>query len=69
VACSEGSVGSSDRAKHIEFREHFVHDAVAVARQILKLVPIASADNVENQLTKPLSTAGFPPLRERMMGL
>jgi hypothetical protein len=29
VAWSEGSVGGSDRAKHIDLREHFVHNAVA----------------------------------------
>ena len=31
IAWSEGSVGGSDRAKHIDLREHFVHDAVAQA--------------------------------------
>ena len=31
VAWSEGSVGGSDRAKHIDLREHFVHDSVQQA--------------------------------------
>ena len=44
IAWSEGSVGGSDRAKHIDLREHFVHDAVQA--KVLKLEAIASADNV-----------------------
>ena len=67
VAWSEGSVGGSDRAKHIDLREHFVHDAVA--SKILKLVPIASAANVADLLTKPLGAAVFLPLRKRLIGL
>jgi len=66
VAWSEGSVGGSDRAKHIDLREHFVHDAVA--SKILKLVPIASAANFADLLTKPLGAAVFLPLRKRLMG-
>ena len=54
-------------AKHIDRREHFVHDAVA--SKILKLVPIASAANVADLLTKPLGAAVFLPLRKRLMGL
>lgn len=41
VAWSEGSVGGSDRARHIDLREHFVHDVVL--RGILKLKPISSS--------------------------
>ena len=42
IAWSEGSVGGSDRAKHIDLREHFVHDAVQA--KVLKLDAVASAD-------------------------
>ena len=67
IAWSEGSVGGSDRAKHIDLREHFVHDAVQA--KVLKLEAIASADNVADLLTKPLSKAPFQLLRKPLMGL
>jgi hypothetical protein len=66
VAWSEGSVGGSDRAKHIDLREHFVHDAVS--RGILKLESIASAENAADLLTKPLGVAQFQPLRKVLFG-
>ena len=66
VAWSEGSVGGSDRAKHIDLREHLVHDAVE--RGFLKLKPIASSSNVADLLTKPLGTAVFLGLRKALMG-
>ena len=66
VAWSEGSVGGSDRAKHIDLRGHFVHDAVE--RGSLKLKPIASSSNVADLLTKPLGTAVFQGLRKALMG-
>ncbi len=40
IAWSEGSVGGSDRAKHVNFRMHFVHEARAVGH--LQLVKIES---------------------------
>ena len=67
IAWSEGSVGGSDRAKHIDLRAHFVHDAVE--KKFLKLVPIDSASNVADQLTKPLGSTVLPTLRKRLMGL
>ena len=66
IAWSEGSVGGSDRAKHIDLREHFVHDAVQA--KVLKLEAIASADNVADLLTKPLARTPFQLLRKRLMG-
>jgi hypothetical protein len=68
IAWSEGSVGGSDRAKHIDLREHFVHDAVEAG--VLKLVPhaVASIDNVADLLTKPLPKAPFLTLRKRLLG-
>ena len=67
IAWLEGSVGGSDRAKHIDLRAHFVHDAMD--KKFLKLVPIDSASNVIDQLTKPLGSTVLPPLRMRLMGL
>ena len=60
-------MGGSDRAKHIDLREHFVHDAVEA--QILKLMPVASIDNVADLLTKPLPMAPFQILRKGLLGL
>ncbi len=59
-------MGGSDRAKHIDLREHFVHDAVEV--KILKLMPVNSVDNVADLLTKPLTKAPFLTLRKRLLG-
>ena len=67
IAWSEGSVGGSDRAKHIDLRQHFVHEAVQA--KTLKLEVIASADNVADILTKPLPQAPFQLLRKRLLGL
>ena len=67
IAWSEGSVGGSDRAKHIDLRKHFVHDAVQA--KTLKLEVVASADNVADILTKPLTQAPFQLLRKRLLGL
>ena len=61
-----GVVGGSDRAKHIDLREHFVHEAQS--NKVLQLEPVDSADNAADLLTKPLLKAAFLPLRKRMMG-
>ena len=61
-----GAVGGTDRAKHIDLREHFVHEAQS--NKVLQLVPVDSADNVADLLTKPLLKAAFLPLRKRIMG-
>jgi hypothetical protein len=64
---SEGSVGGSDRAKHIDLRKHFVHDA----RQqgILQLQKIDSEFNAADLLTKPFKdTLLFERHRKHLMG-
>jgi hypothetical protein len=61
-----GAVGGTDRAKHIDLREHFVHEAVS--NKVLQLEPVDSVDNVADLLTKPLLKALFLPLRTRIMG-
>ena len=66
ISWSEGSVGGSDRAKHIDLREHFVHDAVQ--HGVLVLKPIDSVDNVADLLTKPVVTEIFQSLRRFLMG-
>jgi hypothetical protein len=61
-----GAVGGADRAKHIDLREHFVHEAQS--NKILQLEPVDSADNVADLLTKPLLKGPFFPLRKRILG-
>jgi hypothetical protein len=67
IAWSEGSVGGSDRAKHIDLRQHFVHNAVR--DKVLSLRSIKSEDNVADLLTKPLAEPAFQVLRKQIMGL
>jgi hypothetical protein len=67
VAWSDGSVGGSDRVKHIALLEYFVHNPVD--QKVLKRRPIASSDNVADLLTKPLGANMFPALWKMLMGL
>jgi hypothetical protein len=67
IAWSEGSVGGSDRAKHIDLRLHFVHQAVQ--DKIISLRSIKSEDNIADLLTKPLAEPAFLVLRKQLMGL
>ncbi len=66
IKLAGGAVGGSDRAKHIDFRQHFVHEAQD--KKVLQLVPVASSDNVADLLTKPLLKASLLILRRRLMG-
>ena len=66
IKWAEGAVGGTDRAKHIDLREHFVHEAQQNCT--LELQPIKSEDNVADLLTKPLLKAKFLLLRKRLMG-
>ncbi len=59
-------MGGSDRAKHIDLREHFVYDAVEA--KILKLMPVNSVDNVADLLTKPLTKTPILSLRKTLLG-
>jgi hypothetical protein len=67
IAWSEGSVGGSERAKHIDLRAHFVHEAVKDKHLVLQQV--SSWDNVADLMTKPLPAAPFQLLRKRLLGL
>ena len=67
IAWSEGSVGGSDRAKHIYIRAHFVHDAVK--DKIVSLHNVKSEHNVADIMTKALPEPAFAVLRKQLMGL
>jgi len=69
IAWSEGSVGGlgSDRAKHIDLRVHFVHDAVK--DKIVSLHNVKSEHNVADIMTKALPEPAFAVLRKQLMGL
>ncbi len=57
--------GSSDRAKHIDLRAHFVH--AAVQDRIVSLHNIRSNENVADILTKALPEVAFTILRKQLM--
>ncbi len=67
IAWSEGSVGGSDRAKHIDLRAHFV--PAAVQDKIVSLHNMRSNENVADILTKALPEAAFTILRKQLMGI
>ena len=50
IAWAEGSVGGAERAKHMDLRKFFVHDAVKA--QEIQLVGISSARNAADIFTK-----------------
>ena len=66
IAWSEGAVGGSDRAKHIDIRRFFLQEAVAEGGVSLK--PIASEDNLADLLTKPLPAPRVAALRSALLG-
>ena len=66
TAWAEGSVGGSDRAKHMELRKHFVHEAVE--QKVLSLVSIRSNQNAADLLTKPLARPLIQDLRKQLLG-
>ncbi len=59
-------MGGSDRAKQIDLRAHFVHDAVEA--KILKQMPVNSVDNVADLLTKQLTKTPFLSLWKTLLG-
>jgi hypothetical protein len=67
IAWSEGSVGGSERAKHVDLRMHFVHEARAAGH--LQLHKIDSKLNCADILTKASTPPDvFTELRRRIMG-
>ena len=67
IAWSEGSVGGSERAKHVDLRVHFVHEARTAGH--LQLHKIDSKLNAADILTKASTpTDVYEDLRRRTMG-
>ncbi len=67
IAWSEGSVGGSDQAKHVDLRMHLVHEARAAGH--LQLPKIESRVNGADKLTKTSTSPDvFADLRRRLMG-
>ena len=67
IRWSQGAVGGSERAKHIDLRKHFVH--TASDQGILQLLKIDTKLNASDILTKPFVDAAlFQRLRQSMMG-
>jgi hypothetical protein len=67
IKWSDGSVGGSERAKHIDLRVHFVHDAVQAGHIELQKIP--SSLNAADILTKPVTSSElFPKLRRQILG-
>ncbi len=57
IVWSEGSVGGSDGAKHIDLRVHFVHNDVQ--DKIVSSHSVKSVENVADILTKALPVENF----------
>ena len=66
IAWSEGSVGGTDQAKHIDLRRHFVHQAVQ--DQLLVLLPVRTTDNAADLFTKPQAKDSLVFFRKILMG-
>ena len=67
IAWSEGSVGGSERAKHVDLRVHFVHEARAAGHLLLHKVD--SKLNAADILTKASTPSDvYEDLRRRIMG-
>jgi hypothetical protein len=64
---ANGAVGGTDRAKHIDLRQHFIHEALE--KKIVHLQNIKGTENVADILTKPLVKAKFIPFRNTLMGI
>jgi hypothetical protein len=61
------AVGGSDRAKHIDLREHFVREAQR--SNALRLEPVKRVANVADLLTEPLLKHPSVALRKHLTGL
>ncbi len=67
IAWSEGSIGGSERAKHLDLRVHFLREAVEAGHIVLR--KIDTKLNCSDLLTKPsLSAERFAQFRQRLMG-
>ena len=67
IAWSEGSIGGSARAKHVDLRAHFLHDAVNAGHLVLQ--KIDTKLNYADILTKPtVSLDSFINFRRQLLG-
>ena len=67
ITWSQGAVGASERAKHIDLRRHFLHDAVEKGHLVLR--KIDSKLNCSDILTKPnIPLDRLVAFRRRIMG-
>ena len=67
IAWSEGSISGSERAKHLDLRIHFLHEAVNAGHVVLR--KIDTKLNCSDLLTKPSIPADrFALFRRRLMG-
>ena len=67
ISWSEGSVAGSNRAKHVDLRIHFLHDAVKAGH--LMLQKIDTKHNFSDVLTKPtIPVDSFAFLRRKLLG-
>jgi hypothetical protein len=57
-------LGSSRRAKHIDFKVCFIHEVVSMRQAILKYLP--TAEQVADILTKPHEANIFSFLRDKL---
>ena len=68
IAWSEGSIGGSERAKHLDLRVHYLHEAVKAGEIVLRKVDTKL--NCSDLLTKSSVPAErFAHFRRRLMGL
>lgn len=65
IAMSENPV-SHNRTKHIDIKYHFVRERVELGE--IKLVHVATENQLADLLTKPLAKVKHESLRERVMG-
>ena len=67
ISWSEGSVWGSERAKHMDLRVHYLHEAVR--DKIVVLRKIDTHDNAADILTKPVvSIESFENARHQLLG-
>ena len=67
TACIEWGnhiIGGRERAKHIDIRKHFAHEAIQ--NRHMRLIRVSTAEQLADIFTKPLP---FPQFEKCLMGL
>ena len=68
TACIEWTdklIGGRERAKHIEIRKHFAHEAAQLGH--LRLKRVSTTDQLANVFTKSLQPAQFVAIIDRLL--